>query len=154
MVFLESVGRNEPVPATQRTGAVIDFTAEPAPWFTSSVGATYTRATFTESGGDYVEGALVPFVPQVVVRDDLYRRPIPYGELGTNVFLMDARVAARLKEVELSIESFNLLDTDWNDGEFVYASNFNQGASPSLLPVRHISAGAPRTIMATLSLFI
>ncbi|MGE0325951.1 MAG: TonB-dependent receptor, partial [Polyangiaceae bacterium] len=117
--------------------------------------------------------------PQVVVRDDLalkptlgklwgrslvgtfglgltylYRRPIPYGELGTNVFLMDARVAARLKEVELSIESFNLLDTDWNDGEFVYASNFNQGASPSLLPVRHISAGAPRTIMATLSLFI
>ncbi|MGE3673574.1 MAG: TonB-dependent receptor [Polyangiaceae bacterium] len=179
VVFLESVARNEPVPATQRTGAVIDFTAEPTPWFTSSVGATYTRATFTESGGDYVEGALVPFVPQVVVRDDLalkptlgklwgrslvgtfglgltylYRRPIPYGELGTNVFLMDARVAARLKEVELSIESFNLLDTDWNDGEFVYASNFNQGASPSLLPVRHISAGAPRTIMATLSLFI
>ncbi|MEZ4228932.1 MAG: TonB-dependent receptor [Polyangiaceae bacterium] len=179
VVFLESVARNEPVPATQRNGAVIDFTAEPTPWFTSSLGATYTRATFTESGGDYAEGALVPFVPQMVVRDDLalkptlgkllgrslvgtfglgltylYRRPIPYGELGTNVFLMDARVAARLKEVELSLESFNLLDTDWNDGEFVYASNFNQGSAPSLLPVQHVSAGAPRTVMATLTLFI
>ena len=94
----------------------------------------------------------MPFVPQVVARADiavrpvlgsvanrklvgrvgagatyLYRRPIPFGELGTDVALLDAVAGARLDEVELKLECWNLLDAEWNDGEFVYASNFQRG---------------------------
>ena len=179
VVFLETVGRNQPVPATQRVGGTLDFVARPQPWLTSSLGVTYTRATFREGSADYDVGALVPFVPQVVLRTDLaaharltevwgrdlvgtvgwgstylYRRPIPYGEWGSDVYLVDARAAVRRAEIELGIEAFNLFDLAWNDGEFVYASNFDQTATPSLLPVRHVTAGAPRTWLATLTIYL
>jgi iron complex outermembrane recepter protein len=179
LVFDEATARNEPVPATLRLGIVADLVAEPEPWFTSAFGFTYTRATFSESGGRYQEGELVPFVPQVVARGDLtarpelgqllhrkltgrigagatylYRRPIPFGELGTDVMLLDAVAGARLAEVELTFEVWNLLDAEWNDGEFVYASNFQRGAAGSQIPVRHITAGAPRSLMLSLALYI
>jgi iron complex outermembrane receptor protein len=56
--------------------------------------------------------------------------------------------------VELSLEAFNLFDAEWNDGEFVYASNFERGAAASLVPARHITAGAPRTLMLSLAVFL
>jgi hypothetical protein len=179
VVFLETVARNEPVPATQRIGAALDFVARPEPWLTSALGFTYTRATFRESSATYEAGALVPFVPQVVLRCDLaarpqlaeifarsligtigvgatfvHRRPIPFGELGSDVFLLDARAALRLEEIELGAELYNALDLAWNDGEFVYASNFDQNATESLLPVRHFTAGMPRTVLFTLTLYL
>jgi iron complex outermembrane recepter protein len=179
VVFDETSARNEPVPATERLGAVADVVAEPAPWFTSALGATYTHARFRESGGRYREGELVPFVPQVVVRSDLaaradlgrvlartlhaygglgltalHRRPLPYSELGTDVVVADVKAGARLQEVQLELEIFNLLDLDYNDGEFVYPSSFQRGAASSLLPVRHVTAGPPRTLLFTLTLFV
>ncbi|MBX3184194.1 MAG: TonB-dependent receptor [Polyangiaceae bacterium] len=179
VVFVEALAKNVATPATRRVGGVLDFVAEPTPGFTSALGATYTRASFTETSGDYLAGARVPFVPELTVRSDLaatrqlaqpfgrplsaglgvgltylYRRPIPYGELGDDVFLMDVKASARLAGVELSLEAMNLLDLPWNDGEFVYASSFERGGTPSLVPARHVSAGAPRTLMATLSLTI
>lgn len=180
LVFDETTARNEPVPGTLRLGAVADVVAEPTPWFTSALGATYTRATFRESQGSrYEKGALLPFVPQVVVRSDiavrptlarvwgrdlvatagvglttLFRRPIPYGELGHDVFLMDARASARLREVELGIEAFNLLGADWYDGEFVYASSFDRQGPLSSLPVRHVTAGPPRSVLASVTVYL
>ena len=179
LVFDEATARNEPVPGTLRLGMVADLVAEPEPWFTSAFGFTYTRATFSESAGRYEEGARVPFVPEVVARGDLafrprlgelmrreltghfgagatylYRRPIPFGELGTDVMLLDAVAGARLAEVELKLEVWNLLDAEWNDGEFVYASNFRRGGVASQIPVRHITAGAPRSFMLSLALYI
>jgi hypothetical protein len=47
---------------------------------------------------------------------------------------------------------FNLFDSAWRDGEFVYASRFDAGAPPSLLPARHFTAGRPFTAVATLTL--
>jgi len=179
VLFFETLGKNERVPATERRGVVVDFSARPASWLTSALGFTYTRATFREASSDYARGALVPFVPELVVRSDVavrrpvmrlfrrelvgtlgfgatwvVRRPIPLGETGRDVQLLDGRASLRLKEVELGVESLNLLDQEWNDGEFVYASNFTQNARPSLLPVRHISAGAPRTVLGTLTLYL
>lgn len=179
VVFLETVSRNEPVPSTERRGAVVDFVAQPTPWFTSAIGLTYTRAAFREASSTYDRGALVPFVPEVVLRSDLaarprlvellgrdlvgtagfgatwvHRRPIPFGEFGDDVALLDARVTLRLHEIEVGIESFNLLDREWNDGEFVYASNFEPNAAPSLIPVRHFTAGAPRTVFGTVTLYL
>lgn len=179
VVFDETTARSEPVPATERVGLVADFVAEPAEWFTSALGATYTRASFRESGGRYQEGEPVPFVPELVLRSDvavsaelgnmlgrtlrahagfgttaLYRRPIPYGELGSDVFVADAKAGARLQEIQVELDVFNLLDAEWHDGEFVYASNFEQGSAGSLLPARHITAGPPRTFLITLTLFV
>jgi len=81
-------------------------------------------------------------------------RPLPYGETGHDVFLVDARAAVRLKEVELSLDAFNLLDAEWYDGEFTYASNFNPGTTASLVPARHVTVGAPRTVWVSLALYL
>jgi iron complex outermembrane recepter protein len=148
-------------------------------WFTSALGVTYTRAEFSESGGRYQEGELVPFVPQVVVRTDLsvkralgkfgkreltgragvattfvYRRPLPYAELGSDVMVVDAQAGARFGEFELLGEAFNLFDHDYYDGEFVYASNFERGAVASQIPVRHVTAGAPRSFFVSLAVYL
>ncbi|HEY8945898.1 MAG TPA: TonB-dependent receptor, partial [Polyangiaceae bacterium] len=177
LVFDETTSRNEGVPGTLRLGLVGDLVAEPVEWFTSTVGFTYTHATFRESSGPYEEGGLVPFVPQIVARTELgvnlpvrevgtralvvraglgstalFRRPIPFGEFGSDVMLVDLLAAARLAELELALEVWNLFDRAWNDGEFVYASNFRRGDHASALPVRHVTVGAPRQLMLSLSL--
>ncbi|XXT16201.1 TonB-dependent receptor [Sorangium sp. So ce429] len=179
LVFDEATGRNEPVPATARTGVALDAVAHPAPWLVSSVGLTYTRAAFTASGGRYAAGDLLPFVPQVVARADLavtprlgalfgrrlearagagvtllHRRPLPYGELGHDALLTDVTAHLRYHRVELGLEVYNLLDAAWFDGEFVYPSSFTRGAAPDLLPARHVTVGAPRSVFASLTLYI
>jgi outer membrane receptor protein involved in Fe transport len=69
--------------------------------------------------------------------------------MGHDVFLVDATAALQLSRVELSLDLFNLLDANWYDGEFAYASSFG-GRSASLVPLRHVSVGAPRTLMLSL----
>ncbi|MGK3991845.1 TonB-dependent receptor [Sorangium sp. So ce1024] len=179
LVFDEATGRNEPVPATARTGVALDAVAHPAPWLVSSVGLTYTRAAFTASGGRHAAGDLLPFVPQVVARADLavtprlgalfgrrlearagagatllHRRPLPFGEIGHDALLTDVTARLRYHRVEIGLDVYNVLDAAWFDGEFVYPSSFNRGAAPDLLPARHVTVGAPRSFLASLSLYI
>ena len=175
LAFDTGTARNERVPGTRRTGLAADLTALPRPWFTSSVSFTYTRAEFHESGQGFAEGDLLPFVPQYVMRTDsaltpelgnfwgerltgrlgwgltyLGQRPLPYAEVGHDVFLIDATAGIRLRRVELSLEAFNLFDATWYDGEFSYASSFG-GRAASLVPLRHVSVGAPRSLLLSLS---
>lgn len=179
LAFDERTGRNEPVPATARTGVAVDFVANPAPWLTSSVGATYTRAAFTAPGERHAEGDLLPYVPQVVVRADLaltprlatiagrgllgrvglgatllHRRPLPYGEIGHDAMIADAGAALRYRFAEIGVDAFNLLDARWFDSEFVYSSSFERGSAPARVPARHVTVGAPQTFFLHLSLFI
>lgn len=179
LVFDEATSRNEAVPGTLRVGCVADLVAEPIEWFSSALGFTYTRATFRESGGRYAVGDTVPFVPEVVLRLDLgakgslaslglgkltgrvgaavsslYRRPLPFAELGSDVFLVDAVAGARLAGFELTLEAWNVLNRAWNDGEFVYASNFARGSASSQVPTRHVTTGAPRAFLLSLALTI
>ncbi|XXX73590.1 TonB-dependent receptor [Sorangium sp. So ce134] len=185
LVFDEATGRNEPVPATARTGVAVDTVAHPAPWLVSSVGLTYTHAAFTASGGraacggSYAAGDLLPFVPQLVARADLaftprlgtlfgrslsaragagatllHGRPLPCKEMGHDALVTDVTARLRYDRVELGLDVFNLLDAPWFDGEFVYPSSFTRGAAPDLLPARHVTVGAPRSFLASLSLYI
>jgi len=179
LAFDETTGRNERVPATARTGLALDFVAIPAPWLTSSVGVTYTRAVFTASDARFGEGDLLPYVPQLIARADLavtprlatirdhgllgrlgagatllHARPLPYGETGRDAMVVDASAALRYRFAELGLEVTNLLDAHWYDGEFVYASSFARGAAVSQLPARHITAGAPRGFLLSFALFI
>lgn len=179
LVFDQDVARSERTPGTVRTGVAADVTMRPREWFQMTTSATYTRAVFSGSDSLRQEGDLLPYVPQWVVRSDarvmgklgalygrtlrayagtgleaLLRRPLPYGEFGCDVFLVDARVGVRAGEIELSIDATNLLGARWYDGQFVYASNFSKTAVPSLIPTSHVTVGAPRALLATLSLYL
>ena len=179
LVFDQATARNEPVPATQRTGVAFELTLRPRPWITESGSITYTRASFTASDATYQAGDLVPYAPQLVARSDvaltprlarffdrdlvghfgvgltfLGARPLPYAELGHEIFLADTSVGLHFKEIELRADVTNLLGANWYDGEFTFASNFERSATPALVPARHVTAGAPRTFFATLSIHL
>jgi iron complex outermembrane recepter protein len=178
MVFDAATARNERVPGTRRTGFAAELTALPAPWFASSVSFTYTRAELRESGQGYRAGELLPFVPAYVLRSDssvrralsevrghelagrlgwsltyLGERPLPFAQMGHDVFLVDATAALEWSRLQLSLEAFNVLGARWYDGEFAYASSFG-GRSASLVPTRHVSVGAPRSLLLSLQLTI
>ncbi|MFO0667589.1 MAG: TonB-dependent receptor [Polyangiaceae bacterium] len=179
LVFDQATARNEAVPSTARSGAALELTARPTSWLTMSGSVTYTRAVFTGSDATYKEGDLLPYVPQWVARTDivarktltqvwgrpltmrvgyglesLVRRPLPFSEFGHDVFLVDTSMGLRLREVELGLDVTNLLGADWYDGQFVYASNFGRQKAPNLVPFRHVTVGAPRSLFVTLALYL
>lgn len=180
LVFDQSTARNEVVPGTVHTGATADVTFRPRPWINLNLNGTYTRAEFRESARGLQRGDLVPYAPQIVTRADLAvtpvvwewknrkletqlgtgisylaRRPLPYAQLGHSIFLVDAQASVRLGELGLSLRAFNLLDSHWYDGEFSFASNWDPGqGGASLVPMRHVTVGAPRTLFASIELYL
>lgn len=179
VAFDQRTAQSEPTPGTTRTGMAVDLSALPSPWFSSSLGATYTRAVFRGSDERFREGDALPYVPQLVVRSDVaftprltslwnrpltarvgsglsyqHAKPLPFAEWGHDVLLVDATVSLRLRELELGVDAYNLLDAPSYDGEFIYASNFSRSATPPLVPARHVTVGAPRTILFTLAVYV
>jgi iron complex outermembrane recepter protein len=179
LVFDAATTRNEAVPASERVGGTLQFTVKHATWFVSSGSATYTRATFTESSRQFHAGDKLPYVPELIVRQDIaftptlgrlwsrsmtarigtgltgmFNRPQPLGAFGRNVFLVDSVTELRLKEVAFGVDVFNLLDVRWHDSEFTYSANWDPGAAARLVPERYVTVGAPRTLLATLSIFV
>ena len=177
ILFDQLTARNERVPATARDGLAITFASRPVSWFLSNTSFTYTRAAFTESGGPYMKGDLLPYVPRLVVRSDLSYTPrlgkiagrnldgrfglgltyaglkaLPYSETAHDSYLVDALAEVRLRELALGLDVYNLLGADWYDGEFVYASRFS--GSADLVPVRHVSVGAPRAFLVSLAVYL
>ncbi len=127
----------------------------------------------------YVSGQSLPYVPPLLVRSDvaltraigaafgkplqwkvgygttfLSSRPLPYGQTSPPVFLLDATLGVRRDWVELSVDAFNLLDARYADTEYAYVSNWQTSAIPSRVPARHIAAGAPRAVFASLTLYL
>jgi iron complex outermembrane recepter protein len=178
LVFNPLLSRNDRTPGTARTGVAVDLQVRAGDILVAS-GVTYTNAAFTGSDTVYQKGDLLPYVPQLVVRTDalwsrkvakvagrdleakagagfsgMGQRPLPYSEIGTNVFLVDAQAGLRVKEVELTLGAFNLLDAQFFDSQYTYSSNFGRSATPSRLPVQHVTIGPPRSVFATLSLYL
>jgi len=179
LAFNQVTARNERTPPTRRTGVSAELSAQPNSWFTAAASFTYTRAEFTNTDGGFNAGDLLPYAPQIVIRTDvaftptlgrvlnrpitshfgfgqtsIARRPLPYGEMGHDYSLLDAVASVRVREVELRLSAFNLLNLNWYDGEYTFASNFERGAAPSLVPQRHVTVGAPRTVLGTITLFL
>lgn len=179
LAFDPKTARNERVPATARTGVTGWLGSQPATWLSSSTSFTFTRAAFTESGSGYEAGDLLPYVPQLVVRTDTaftpeivrfggrtlkaklgsgvslqHNRPLPYGEMAHDVLLVDATAQVRWGEVEVGVDAYNLLDAVWYDGEATYASSFSRQGDASLVPARHVTVGAPRTVMFSLAVYV
>ena len=127
----------------------------------------------------YVSGQSLPYVPPLLIRSDvsvtqpfgtvngkpllwkagygttfLSSRPLPYGQTSPPVFLLDATVAVRRDWLEVSLDAFNLLGARYADTEYAFVSNWQTSAVPSRVPARHIAAGAPRALLASVTLYL
>jgi outer membrane receptor protein involved in Fe transport len=139
--------------------------------FDASANATLVKSTFDDTG------LLVPYVPDAVIRADaavfgdlpvtvsgsrlhgtvgagasyVGHRPLPYGQRSDVLFTLDTSASLAWTHYELGLSVTNLLDRQYRLGEYNFASDFHTEASPTLVPVRHFSAGAPRAIFGTLA---
>ncbi len=169
LVFSEAEGRNTLGGASLRRGVLADVRAT-GHWFDEAINATWVHATFSDTG------LLIPYIPDLVLRSEtagraeppwvifgdavvlsgaigvsyVGPRPLPQGERSDRIFTLDAHLAADWGAWRVSLRGQNLLDTQYRLGEYNYASDFHSQPSPTLVPARAFSAGAPRTVMLQL----
>jgi TonB family protein len=173
LIFSESAGRNVLGGSSTRRG-LLAAARLTGGFLDESLNVTLVRATFDDTG------LLIPYVPDLVVRSDtsvwhrlpwspggvplvastgigvtfVGRRPLPFGDRSDRVFTVDASVSLARRPVKLALAATNVLDAQYRLGEFNYASDFRSQAAPTLVPVRHFTAGAPRQLMLTLEVLL
>lgn len=171
LVFSQTEGRNTLANGTTRSGWVgaVRITGK---HFDESAHVTLVRSTFDDTG------LLVPYVPDSVARNDLVfhgelpwrfrgsplraaagtgttfvgRRALPFGQRSGVIFTVDASASVGWRNFDIELSSTNLLDSRYKLGEYNFASNWQQGTSPTLVPARHFAAGAPRAMFLTLTI--
>lgn len=136
-------------------------------------------ATADNPSPPYAEGQSLPYVPPLLVRSDvalsrplgsvsskplvgrvgygttfLSSRPLPYGQISPPVFLLDATASVRRDWLEISLDAFNLLGARYADTEYAFVSNWQTTQIPSRIPARHIAAGTPRAILASVAIYL
>ncbi|MEZ4263876.1 MAG: TonB-dependent receptor [Polyangiaceae bacterium] len=187
LAFDPQEGRLERIGPTTRRGVVGVLRGKPTPFLDGMLSATFVDATLDSPPPPtpenptppYVSGQSLPYVPPLVLRQDvalhgrvfslfdkdvtgrlgwgttfLSPRPLPYGQSSAAVFLVDALASVRRDVVELSLEATNLLDTRWAQTELAYVSNWDPTGVPSRLPSRHLTAGPPRALLLSLTLHL
>ncbi len=76
-------------------------------------------------------------------------RALPGGLESQPTAVVDLTATLRGAVWGLSAEVDNLLGTRWRDGEFLFPSSWGPSPAASELPVRHFTAGTPRTARLT-----
>ncbi len=173
LIFDEQQGRNSLASGTSRLGALAAARLT-SRWFDVSAHATWARATYDDTG------YLVPYVPELVARLDgsvtrplpwqirgraltgnvslgvtyVAPRPLPLSERGDTVFTVDAQASVRWTHYELGLSAQNLFDARYRWGQFNYVSDFGSQDFPTLVPTRHFSAGPPRMVFVTFTLYL
>ena len=134
-------------------------------------------ATAEDPQPAFVEGQNLPYVPPWVFRLDagahgdlgtvrsakvhgrigvgyshLSSRPLPFGASAKPINLFDASASIGWGPVSIGLEIYNLLDSRYAALELSFPSHWDTSAPRSRFPTRHLAAGAPRTVMATLEL--
>ncbi|APR82996.1 TonB family protein / TonB-dependent receptor [Minicystis rosea] len=168
LIFSETAGRNVLTGGTTRTGWVGSVRAT-GDHFDVNVNGTLVKSTFDDSG------LLVPYVPDAVVRADAVvfgalplkireeafrgsigtgftfvgHRPLPYGQRSDLIATLDASATLGWSHYEIGFSGQNLIGQQYRLGEYNFASDFRTGSAPTLVPVRHFTAGAPRSLFAT-----
>jgi iron complex outermembrane receptor protein len=178
LIFDPTQGRNTLAGGSTRTGWSGAVRAL-GTFFDVAANATFVRALFDATGDCQPScGLLVPYIPDIVLRGDaaffqnlpwlvahkavratvgygvsyVGRRPLPYGETSDVIFLSDASVGLGWTIWNLRLSGQNLFDARYRLGEYNYASNFQKLLpEPTLAPERSFTAGAPRTVMLSLS---
>jgi TonB family protein len=173
LIFNESAGRSTLASGTTRTGWVGSVRASGA-FFDQSANLTLVRSSFDDTH------LLVPYVPDVVLRSDtalfadlpfridgekvrgtlglgltyVGRRALPFGQRSGRIFTLDTSIGASWRMFELSLNATNLFDARYRLGEYNYASDYHTSPQPTLVPVRHFTAGAPRMFFLSLAVTI
>ncbi len=165
IVFDHVSGTNLELNATRRLGADLGLRVRPLTWMELRVDLTGVDARFVESGNP-VPGAprfLTSFGLTVSHRCGLRGsltgfylapRPLAHGATGTHALLLNLAVSYRWRFIEVRLELDNLLDWDWHEGEYHFASWFDRGAQRSLIPVTHVTAGTPFDLRAGVILWL
>jgi hypothetical protein len=124
----------------------------------------------------YVAGEALPYVPPVVVRAEasadeaiavlggrplrlrgslgftfLSPRPLPYQDVARAVGLLDASVGVSWGGLDVGLDVLNLLDQRYAALEYAMQATWSPSSSPVSDPSRAFAAGAPLTILATVS---
>ncbi len=173
LIFDEQQGRNALATGTTRLGALVAARATGS-WFDIAAHATWARATYDDTG------FLVPYVPDLVVRLDasatrplpwLVRgraftvtgslgvtyvgpRPLPLSERGDAVFTLDAQASVRWTHFEVGFSGQNLLDAQYQWGQYNFVSDFRGRDFPTLVAARHFTAGPPRALFVSFTLHL
>ena len=176
LIFDEEFGRNVQAGASLRHAVLLGARFNYDRWFDALLNVGYAHATRLDTG------ELFPYIPQLVVRADVAingrlfdwkvagravygrfgigftfvpGRPLPFQEFGDPFYLLSAGASVRFWHVEIGIEARNLLNLQYRQAEFNYASNFEgPGIVASKLVERHFAAGEPLSVMATFTLHI
>jgi hypothetical protein len=170
LLFDVTAGRNTLSTGSSRTGWS-GSTRVLGTFFDLNANATFVKATFDDTG------LLVPYVPNLVLRGDLAlfddlpwqiahkpvratvgygvsyvgQRPLPYGEVSDVTFLSDASLGVAWSIWNVRLAAQNLFNAKYKLGEYNYASDFHSQAEPTLAPERAFTAGAPQTVLLSLS---
>jgi hypothetical protein len=170
LIFSETAGRNVLGAGTTRTGWV-GATRFTGSWFDEAANVTFVKSIYDDTN------LLVAYAPDVVLRSDtaifsdlpvaigdgktrgalsagityVGRRPLPLGERSQTIFTIDASATLGWKNLELGLIVTNLLDRRYRLGEYNFVSDFRSDPQPTLVPMRHFTAGAPRGVFATFS---
>jgi hypothetical protein len=169
LIFNETQGRNTLANGTTRTG-VVGAARLRGRFFDEALNATWVQSTFDDTG------LLVPYVPDFVVRSDtglfaplplalrgeklqatagigvtyVGRRALPFGERSDFIFTVDGSLDIAWRNFDAAASVTNLLDRQYRLGEYNFTSDFHSEPTPTLVSVRHFTAGAPRTVLFTL----
>ncbi|MEW6435338.1 MAG: TonB family protein [Myxococcota bacterium] len=172
LVFNEQEGRGIIGGSTTRVGTLVAARGRGA-FYDVSGNVTWVQSKFDDTG------LLVPYVPDVVLRADgalfhalpflrptgapltgrlglgvtwVGRRALPYGQRSDVIFVTDLNAEVSWRWASLGLAVTNLFGAQYRLGEYHFASDFRtSGTLPTLVPVRHFSAGAPRAVMLTLA---
>lgn len=177
LIFSETAGRNLLGGGTTRTGWVGAVRAT-ADHIDVSANATLVRATLDDTGllVPYVpdavvraDGTVFGALPWRVGDEPLRgavgtgltfvgRRPLPYGQRSDVIATLDASATLSWTHYEIGVTGTNLLAQQYRLGEYNFASDFRTGGvgsvagAPTLVPVRHFTAGQPIAVFGTLAI--
>ncbi|MEO6572513.1 MAG: TonB-dependent receptor, partial [Polyangiaceae bacterium] len=171
LVFSETEGRNVLGVGTTRTGWAGALRATGS-FFDESANVTFVKSTYDDTH------LLVAYVPNVVVRSDtavftdfpwsvrgekirgtlstgltyVGKRALPYGQVSDTIFTVDSSATLAWTRYEVGLIATNLFDRRYRLGEYNFVSSFQNEQPPTLVPMRHFAAGAPRGIFATFAI--
>ncbi len=170
-VFSETEGRAIVGGGTTRSGWA-GSTRLTGDFFDTLASVTLVKSSFDDTG------LLVPYVPDVVVRSDsalfhelplptllnshfkgtvglgvnfIGRRALPFGQRSDTIFTLDGQAGISWKYLTFEAEMQNILGSQYRQAEYNYVSDFRSQPAPTLVAGRHFIAGAPRTVLFSLS---